>query len=257
MRCAVCQTPLPRCVSVDTVRPFACGTCQSLLFFENFRCVTCGSLQGFDRARADLVVLDESSRRCSNHDIADCNWLADPSSPGGLCGSCALTCTRPADGDVAGLASFAATESAKRRLVYQLDRLGLPTTPRTEDPVNGLAFDLLSSDVAPVTTGHADGVVTIDLAEGSDPHREAMRVELAEPYRTLLGHLRHEVGHWYWTVLVDATEHLDRFRALFGDERADYVAALEQHYGTTDDGSWTETHLSYYAAAQPWADWAE
>jgi hypothetical protein len=242
---------------VDTVRPFACDTCQSLLFFENFRCVTCGSLQAFDRARADLVVLDEPARRCSNHDIAVCNWLADPSSPDGLCGSCALTRTRPADGDVAGLAAFAATESAKRRLIYQLDQLGLPTTPRSQHPDNGLAFDLLSSDAAPVTTGHADGIVTIDLAEGSDPHREAMRVQLAEPYRTLLGHMRHEVGHWYWTVLVDGTQQLDRFRALFGDERADYADALAQHYATGDDRAWADTHVSNYAASHPWEDWAE
>ena len=242
---------------MDTVRPFACGTCGSLVFFENDRCVTCGSPLAFDRDAAELVVLPAGAARCANHVIADCNWLADPTTPDGLCGSCALTRTRPNDADKAAMAAFAATESAKRRLVFQLDHLTLPTTPRWADPERGLAFDLLSSAAAPVTTGHADGVITVDLAEGSDPHREALRVELAEPYRTLLGHLRHEIGHWYWTVLVDGTPFLDRFRDLFGDERVDYAAALQAHYGHPDDGGWSEDHVSRYAAAHPWEDWAE
>ena len=130
---------------------------------------------------------------CANAEVARCNWLVD--APGLLCGSCALTRTRPADADIDALAAFADAEAAKRRLVYQLDDLGLPT--------DGVAFDLLSSAEEPVTTGHADGVVTIDLAEGDDAHREALRVQLAEPYRTMLGHLRHETGHYYWTVLVE------------------------------------------------------
>jgi hypothetical protein len=239
------------------MRPFACGTCRSLVFFENFMCVTCGSRLGFDRGAAELIVLDAGARRCANREIAGCNWLADPESPDGLCGCCDLTRTRPNDADVAGLAAFASTEAAKRRLVFQLDHLGLPTTPRRVDPEHGLAFDLLSSASAPVTTGHDNGVITIDLAEGSDPHREALRVQLAEPYRTLLGHLRHEIGHWYWDVLVDGTPFLDRFRDLFGDEREDYATALAQHYGRADDREWTKTSVSHYAAAHPWEDWAE
>jgi hypothetical protein len=267
----VCRTPAARCrrhaghdgstTSVAPVRAFACGTCRSLIFFDNFVCVTCGSQLAFDRVSADMVVLDPAAgpavRRCANHEIAVCNWLADPESPAGLCGSCTLTRTRPADSDPVGLAAFAATERAKRRLVYQLDHLGLPTTPRTVDPDQGLAFDLLSSAWEPVITGHDNGVVTIDLAEGSDPHREALRVQLAEPYRTLLGHVRHEVGHWYWDVLIDGTPFLDRFRDLFGDERADYAEALSEHYATAASDTWVDTHVSHYAAAHPWEDWAE
>ena len=112
-----------------------------------------------------------------------------------------------------------------------------------------------SSTEQPVTTGHADGVVTIDLAEGDDPHREALRVQLAEPYRTLLGHLRHEIGHWYWTVLVQGEP--EPVRALFGDERADYAAALERHYSGSPPAGWEETAVSTYATAHPWEDWAE
>jgi hypothetical protein len=240
------------------MRAFACPTCRSLVFFENDRCVTCGSGLAYDRGARDLVVVpSEEPRRCANRWIAGCNWLADPASAEGLCGCCALTRTRPRSEDEPAMEAFARTEAAKRRLVYQLDHLDLPTTSRRVDPGHGLAFDLLSSRDAPVTTGHNQGVITIDLAEGDDPHREALRVQLAEPYRTLLGHLRHEVGHWYWDVLVDARPLLGRFRVLFGDERADYAAALKAHYGTPVDDDWKQAHVSNYAAAHPWEDWAE
>ena len=195
------------------MKAFACPVCRSLVFFENDRCFTCNTELGYSRADAELVAVERCGlAHCTNRQIAQCNWLTDPERNGGLCDCCALTRTRPADDDLAGLAAFALTEAAKRRLVYQLDHLGLPTTPRTEDPDRGLAFDLLSSENEPVTTGHADGVITIDMAEGDDPHREALRIKLAEPYRTLLGHLRHEIGHWYWYVLIEGTPYLDRFR---------------------------------------------
>ncbi len=236
---------------------FACGTCRSLIFFDNTSCLTCGSVLAFDRAQADLVVVHEGLTPCANRTIAACNWLAEVGAPDGLCGCCRLTRTRPADGDVDGLAAFTRAEAAKRLLVYQLDQLDLPTTPRWRDPEHGLAFDLLSSTYSPVTTGHDSGVITIDLAEGDDAHRESLRVQLAEPYRTLLGHLRHEIGHWYWDVLVDGTAFLDSFRALFGDERADYAEALQAHYGKPPGRDWVDGYVSHYAAAHPWEDWAE
>lgn len=247
------------------MKAFACPVCRSLVFFANDRCFTCNTELGYSRAEAELVAVETSGLiRCANQSIANCNWLAEPDAPGGLCSCCALTRTRPNDADRAALAAFALTEAAKRRLIYQLDHLDLPTTPRVQSPadtdsVGGLAFDLLSSENEPVTTGHADGVITIDLAEGDDPHREALRIKLAEPYRTLLGHLRHETGHWYWYVLVDGTPYLDRFRDLFGDERVDYAESLQQHYGSSgsDADDWMGTHVSNYAAAHPWEDWAE
>ena len=241
------------------MRAFACDNCRSLIFFDNDRCFTCGHEQGYDRAAGALVSLAKSPlSRCANADLIGCNWLTD----GGLCHCCALTRTRPADSDLAAMAAWRLTEAAKRRLVYQLDHLNLPTTLRADDPEKGLAFDLLSSARQNVITGHADGVITIDLAEGDDPHREALRVKLAEPYRTVLGHLRHEIGHWYWQMLVDGTPFIDRFRDLFGDERVSYSDALQDHYGKADDtaraaNSWADTHVSHYAAAHPWEDWAE
>jgi hypothetical protein len=140
-------------------------------------------------------------------------------------------------------------EAAKRRLVAQLLGLGLTT--------EGLAFDLLSSRGGPVTTGHADGLITIDLAEADDARREKRRAELGEPYRTVLGHLRHEVGHFYWMVLIDRGGPIEGFRALFGDEREDYKAALERHYASGPVDGWRQQHVSAYASAHPWEDWAE
>ena len=239
------------------MRAFACPHCRSLLFFQNDTCLTCDTSVGFDRDAGELVEVGDRPR-CANAGVACCNWLAEPGAADGLCHSCRLTRTRPADDDTEALAAFARTEAAKRRLIFQLDHLGLPTTPRADDPERGLAFDLLSSAGEHVVTGHANGVITIDLAEGHDPHREAMRVMLGEPYRTMLGHLRHEIGHWYWLLMVDGSPYLDRFRDLFGDERADYAAALEAHYARgTENHDWVGTHVSHYAAAHPWEDWAE
>lgn len=238
------------------MRAFACPVCRSLVFFENDVCLTCNTSLAYER-ESQLLVERGGRDYCRNHEIAGCNWLADPST-GNYCRCCLLTRTRPADGDTDALAAFARTEAAKRRLIFQLDYLGLPTTPRAEDPDHGLTFDLLSSAAEHVITGHASGVITIDLAEGDDPHREAMRVKLAEPYRTMLGHLRHETGHWYWDVLINDSPFLDRFRDLFGDERADYQQALKDHYGRgTDANDGVGTHVSHYAAAHPWEDWAE
>ncbi|WP_326950191.1 putative zinc-binding peptidase [Amycolatopsis sp. NBC_01307] len=233
------------------MRTFTCPHCANLLFFENSACVVCGTDVGYDRASASMLRTTGRDR-CANTELAGCNWFA---AGGPLCGCCELTRTRPADEDVDALDAFRAAEAAKRRLVYQLDDLGLPVTPRSVDPRHGLAFDLLSSTDQPVTTGHAGGVITIDLAEGDDGFREGLRARLAEPYRTLLGHFRHEIGHWYWDLLIaDAPA---AFRNLFGDERADYQQALAKHYGSAPGTGWAEDHVSHYAAAHPWEDWAE
>jgi hypothetical protein len=261
---------------VADVRGFTCAVCGGRLGFENSVCVTCGTDQGFSMTRMALVPVptDGSAAVCANLGLAACQWLVP--APGMLCLSCRLTRTRPADEDLVGLGRFATVEGAKRRLVYQLLDLRLPVVPRTDD-ADGLAFDLLSSRDEPVTTGHADGIVTLDLAEGDDAQREAVRLEMGEAYRTVLGHLRHEVGHYYWQVLVEArspgsgwnrdpgsgrpwesgADSVDRFRALFGDEREDYAAALRRHYGGPPDPSWNDRHVSAYATAHPWEDWAE
>jgi hypothetical protein len=235
------------------VRSFRCPRCRQLVFFENSACLRCGLRLGYDPVAGRLVAA-EGRTRCANAELAACNWIAPR--PGALCLSCRLTRTRPADDDPEALAAFAETEGAKRRLVAQLLELGLPLQSWADRP-GGLAYDLLSSRDEPVVIGHQDGVITIDLAESDDPHRERVRQEMGEPYRTMLGHLRHETGHYYWTVLVEGTPHLDRFRALFGDERADYAAAVDRHYAEGPPPNWADAHVSAYATMHPWEDWAE
>ena len=227
------------------MRAFACPNCSQLVFFENTACLNCATELGFHWRQRELGALE--GPRCANLETAACNWEAEEA--GELCFSCRLTRTRPADDDAEGLAALRSAEAAKRRLLFELGELGLP--------IRGLSFDLLSSASQPVTTGHADGVVTLDLAEADDPHRERMRQELGEPYRTLLGHFRHEVGHFYWTLLAPDEERRERGRALFGDERADYQAALDRHYAEGPPAGWQEQYVSAYATMHPAEDWAE
>ena len=168
--------------------------------------------------------------------------------PGGLCASCALTVERPNDADTAGLAEFARAEAAKRRLIAELHELKLPIVGRDEDPDYGLGFRLLSSAHEKVLTGHENGVITLDLAEGDDVHREQLRVEMDEPYRTLLGHFRHEVGHYYfYRLITPSSDYLARFNELFGDPDADYQEALDRHYSDGAPEGWQESFVSSYA----------
>jgi hypothetical protein len=236
------------------MRAFACQNCGQLVFFENDACLNCGAALGFDWPTRELLTLFERRPRCANADLVGCNWLVDEA--GQLCFACALTRTRPADGDELGLRELRVAEAAKRRLLFELGELGLPIDAR-DGGESGLAFDFLSSAVEPVTTGHADGLVTLDLAESDDAHRVAMREQMGEPYRTVVGHLRHEIGHYYFPILVDEDPARERARELFGDERADYAAALERHYAQGPPPDWRERFVSAYATMHPAEDWAE
>jgi hypothetical protein len=222
------------------------------VFFENTVCLRCDTPLRFDPERLALVTMDQGEPwiDCANRGLAGCNWLAERE--GALCRSCELTRTRPSNSDAAGLEAFAVAERAKRRVLVQLLEFGLPGIRQ-----GALAFDLLSSAQQAVTTGHADGVVTIDLAESDDVRREARRRQLGEPYRTMLGHLRHELGHYMQPLVVVGDEAWALCRGLFGDDRSDYEAALERHYTEGPPADWQERHVSAYAAMHPWEDWAE
>lgn len=145
--------------------------------------------------------------------------------------------------------------AAVRRVDRQLRSLGVD--PVAADPP--LRFELLrSTPDQPVTIGHADDLATLDIAEGDPVQLTAARARLGEPYRTPLGHVRHESGHWHWQAVVAADAGLlQRFRALFGDEQADYQQALQRHYASRDDGSWRAEFVSHYATAHPWEEYAE
>lgn len=246
------------------MRIYTCRRCESTLFFENSACVTCKAELGFARDENAIVPLDADGgytdkdgthwHRCRNLGLSGCTWLTTVD--GGLCTSCDLTRTRPSDEDLTGLSQFPVAEAAKRHLLVELDRLGLSYTARRIDPEMGLCFDMLSSVEETVTIGHADGVITIDLAEGDDAHRVQVQSELDEPYRTMLGHLRHEVGHFFEMAIADE-DVIARKRDLFGDDTADYQAAIDRHYSQGPPDDWRESYISTYATMHPWEDFAE
>ncbi len=235
------------------------------------QCWSCDSPQGYLIGRGQLVVLEPVSDtefstpfvhrgqvhwRCLNA-AWGCNWMVPADGPETWCASCRLTRGRPDHADPDAVEAWAEAEATKRLLIFQLHELGLPIRARSDGEPNGLAFDLVYAPGASGVTGHRGGVVTIDLTEHDDFRRDKIRRNLAESYRTLLGHFRHEIGHYYWTILVQQAGRVEAFRACFGDERADYAAAMARHYDRLLDGEADEEHISAYAAAHPWEDWAE
>ncbi len=252
---------------------FQCDHCGQLLYFENIRCEHCGHRLGYEPEANALVSLDggpvvwtapalggAAFVFCSNANHGACNWLV-PHAPGGdpFCRACRHNALVPPIDDPADLARWQVIERAKKRLVYSLLRLRLPLATRNEDPVHGLAFEFPREDIAPnpVVTGHSSGTITIALLEADDAAREYRRTQLNEPYRTLLGHFRHEIGHHYWDILVAGKPDHTRFRELFGDETADYNAGLQAHYASGPPDGWQKAHVSAYATAHPWEDFAE
>ena len=225
----------------------SCSACGSAVFFENSVCLHCGTNLGYLRELRAIVAVDGQGRYrdsagaewyvCANLLLSGCTWLAPKS--GGQCFSCDLTRTRPNDDDAKGLTQFIVAERAKRQLIAELDELGLPIVTRAEDPEKGLAFDLLSSANENVVIGHAAGIITIDLAESDDAYRERMRAQLDEPYRTMLGHFRHEVGHYFEDALVFSNDERTRAaRDLFGDDTKDYQAEIDRHYSEGAPADW-------------------
>lgn len=236
--------------------------------FGTNRCEQCGSSLGYVPELAALrVCLDGSSPevlhdagrtwwRCLNA-AWGCNWLVQADEGGMWCRSCRLTRGRPDVGRPEAMDAWVSAEAEKRRLVHQLGTLGLPIEPPSQTDPQGVVFDLVYLPGERALTGHRDGVITIDLAEIDDRHRDEMRHRLDEQYRTVIGHLRHEVGHHYWVRLVGQTEHVAEFRRLFGDERADYNDAIAEHYSSDGRQRHHHRHISHYAGSHPLEDWAE
>jgi hypothetical protein len=257
------------------VKTFHCDGCGSLVFFENIKCLKCGDVLGFLPGPTELEAIaanedgtwralgaNQNGKRfhlCENsrqHGV--CNWMIDDGDQNPFCLACRLNIVIP-DLSVAGnLERWGKLERAKRRIVYTILRLGLPTEGLPAENRPALRFKFVGDTPdAKVLTGHADGLITINIAEADDDERERRRVNLHEPYRTLTGHLRHEVAHYYWDRLVARSEWLNGFRKFFGDETADYGAALQRYYAQGAPADWQQRHVSAYASAHPWEDWAE
>jgi hypothetical protein len=262
------------------VKIFRCQSCNQVVFFENTQCVNCGATLGFlpdsflmsaleparDGAWRPLALRSQPHlyRMCRNYSREQvCNWMLPADSQQALCAACRFNRTIPDLSVTGNRVLWQRLETGKRRLIYSLLRLGLPLVSKQEDPAAGLAFafqgdaDPLFTENTQTMTGHAQGLITINIAEADDAWRERMRQNMAEPYRTILGHFRHESGHYYWYRLARSPGWLLDFRQSFGDESMDYASAMQQHYQQGPPADWQSRFVSRYAAAHPWEDWAE
>jgi hypothetical protein len=209
----------------------------------------------------DASLAGQSLRLCANYVAHQtCNWAVAGADDHALCRSCRLSHVIPDLSDPGVRLALYKLETAKRRLMFTLLGLKLPIVSRDEDPA-GLSFEFKADPADPaaprVLTGHANGVITINLAEADDAERERRRQGLGEPYRTILGHMRHESGHYYWDRLIRNSASLEPFRAVFGDEQRDYGEALRQHYESGPPADWQSAFVTGYASSHPWEDWAE
>lgn len=256
------------------MKTFHCDQCGQQVFFENVRCERCGRMLGYQPEHTAISSFEPAGnglwrslnpanagmlyKQCINYAREDvCNWMLPADAPGELCASCQLTHTIPALSEKNRL-YWKRLEAAKRRLLYSLWELRLQPTPKQNDPGTGLAFEFLQDLPGKrVMTGHDNGLITLNIAEADPAFREKTREQMHEPYRTLLGHFRHESGHYYFDRLITDSPWLAPFRALFGDERQDYAACLQQHYDNGPPPDWEQHFISSYASSHPWEDWAE
>ncbi|MGJ5643069.1 zinc-binding metallopeptidase family protein [Formosa sp. S-31] len=255
------------------MKVFQCSNCNFPVFFENTMCQNCGSALGYLSSSNQIIskytnqstwsINGQHYGYCQNYALQACNWLVPVNHTSGFCDSCNLNRTIPNLSVPEYFERWQKMEGAKHRLIYSLERLGLPVQSKFEHEVSGLLFDFLSEEDAraegkQVMTGHANGVITILLAEADAVSREQIRKSLNEKYRTLIGHFRHEVGHYYWELIFKNNDNLlADFRAIFGDERQDYSEALKRHYANGAPANWKSYFISQYASCHPWEDWAE
>ena len=245
--------------------------CGQLLQFEHTACRSCGTPLGFIPGTMELITLVADGdavapkhgpqtrwRRCVNAEANGCNWLVAEDAEDPRCAACRLN-RNLADMTVPkNRAKWRDLECAKRRLLYALMRFGVPIASQRDGEARGLAFDFLEgSKDAPVMTGHANGLITVNISEADSVERERLRMALGETYRTLLGHMRHEAGHYYWDLLVADGGRIEESRAVFGDESQSYSEALERYYEEGPKPGWEEAHVSAYATMHPWEDFAE
>src|SRR5690606_18546393 len=254
------------------------------IFFENVVCNACGRLVGFCAELGQMLAFEPSDevglwksaagdiyQQCENYSVRQiCNWMVPAGDPNALCRACRCNDVIPDLSQPSNIDYWRKIEAAKRHALYSTLSLNLPLSSKHEDPELGLLFRFMAdkepvsefteplSGQKPVMTGHNDGEITLNLAEADDVARTRIRVRLGEAYRTLVGHFRHEIGHYYWFRLFKhQPAQVERFRKVFGDERQDYDAALRQHYARGAPLDWPEQFISPYASMHPWEDWAE
>ena len=254
---------------------FKCTNCAQPVYFENTFCLQCNSSLGFvaDLLQPYALQVEKNNhfsligrksdtlyRYCANFQNHVCNWIIPQFNPSNFCKACDLNRTIPNITNPDYANKWSKIEVAKHRLIYQLLRLKLPFANKLQDAETGIVFDFMADENSlegRILTGHDNGNITINIAEADDIEREMARKSMNEVYRSLLGHFRHEIGHYYFDRLIGQSENLQRFRQLFGDESADYSAALNNYYNQGPQPNWSRNYISAYASAHPWEDWAE
>ncbi|ESQ94677.1 zinc-binding metallopeptidase family protein [Asticcacaulis benevestitus] len=258
---------------------FRCDNCGNSIYFENRSCLKCGLRLGFVCEEISLHAMQPDAnhadrwrrvdqqqfvyRFCPNAAFDVCNWLVRDDSDETFCTACRYNGLVPNAKSREGLRRWRAISDAQRHLFYSFLRWDLPRPSRKEDPIGGLRFDLKDDKInpdgscQPVLIGHDEGHIVIRTAEADDPTREQQRAMMNEPYRTLLGHFRHETGHFIWNKMVRDAGKTESFRAVFGDESVDYDEALKHHYARGPRPGWGSSYISYYATTHPWEDFAE
>lgn len=269
------------------MRRFVCA-CGNRLFFDNTLCVACSRETGWCPVCNRLNAIEpqpDGSYRCTNPDCKAslvkcanyaqnnvcnrCLTAVTKSAPASLCDYCRFNGTIP-DLSIAGnREKWARLEAAKRRLFYTLDLLGLPYGTAAEGFDPPLVFDFKGDVIPPdgrwhasgqtqrVYTGHAGGKITINIDEADDAERERLRVNLGEAHRTIIGDFRHEIGHYYWDLLIRRKQE-DSFKRIFGDHQSPaYADAQAKYYKDGAPAGWQEHFLTAYATMHPWEDWAE
>jgi hypothetical protein len=263
-----------RSTTSQQMKLFKCQHCEQILYFENQTCVRCSRRLGYipeiatlsalefqDGAWRALAVTDKLYRPCANSVFDACNWLVEATASDPYCIACRHNRIIPDISILNNLVAWRKIEAAKHRLLYSLLKLRLPLGQSRDGPDARLTFDFLSSpsqSTGPkIMTGHDNGLITLAVEEADDVERERRRSAMHEPYRTLLGHFRHEVGHYFWDRLVRDAGQLDSMRQIFGDDRADYAEALRTYYVRGAPPDWPERFISAYATSHPWEDFAE
>ncbi len=275
------------------MRVFRCSCSpQSDLFFESTVCNACNRVAGYCDDRKEVVTFDPGPepdlfvrvkkrapiyRKCENNALHQaCNGMIlldetlEPDQQPTLCFACHFNHTIPDLRIPQHLPLWRKLETAKRRTLFTLVSLKLDLPDRVQDPETGICFHFLADkdatdhfrsalpDQEQVFTGHDGGHITINLAEADDIVLASTKIAMGEHYRTLLGHFRHEIGHYFWDQLIEPhPKVLSAFREVFGDETQDYQAALKHHYEKGPPDHWQEHHISSYATMHPWEDWAE
>ena len=206
---------------------------------------------------------------CNQCVIKPVSALGNAATLGFLCNCCRFNHTVPDLTVTGNLQKWSMLENAKRRLFYDLDLLQLPYGDAADGVTPALAFDFKGNNLPSnnrqhalnatenIYTGHDGGTITINIIEADPIEREKARVSLGEPQRTLLGHFRHEIGHYYWDLLVKNQREQECI-AVFGDHNhPGYEEALEKYYAEGPRADWADVSISAYATMHPWEDFAE